>query len=191
MQLKLIRWSTAFIAFASCSLAYAHPGHGSGALDGFAHPLLGIDHLLAMLAVGVWASRQDGHGKWMIPASFMLIMLLAAGVGMAGVALPAVESGIATSLLLLGLLLAFSVKLKPAIGTMLVAIFAVFHGHAHGVEMPASAAPWLYALGFMLATGLLHGLGIWLSRGLRQDGWLLRAVGAAVAAAGCWILAAA
>lgn len=190
MSLKLSRLLAAALAVASSSLAYAHPGHADGALAGFAHPLLGWDHLLAMLAVGVWASRQDGRAKWTIPASFMLIMLLAASAGMAGMALPAVESGIATSLLLLGLLLAFSVKLEPAAGTLLVALFAVFHGHAHGMEIPASATPWLHAGGFTLATGLLHGLGMWLGKSLRPDGWLLRAVGTGVAATGCWLLAA-
>ncbi len=190
MALKIARLTTALIAFASCGLAYAHPGHGSGAWAGFTHPLLGFDHLLAMLAVGAWASRQEGHTKWMIPASFLLVMLVAAGAGMAGVALPEVESGIATSMLLLGLLLVFSVKLKPAIGVLLATIFAIFHGHAHGMEMPAYAAPWLYALGFTLATALLQGLGLWFGQTLGRNGRLLRAAGAAVAATGCWMLAA-
>ncbi len=160
MRTKFIRWCIALMPIAFCSMAYAHPGHTNGAMAGIIHPLLGLDHLFAMLAVGVWAAQLGGRAKWLLPTSFVTLMALAGSMGMAGIALPMVESGIATSVLLLGLLIAFSVKVTPALGAGIVGLFAVFHGYAHGVEMPLLGSPWQYGFGFVVSTTVLHGLGL-------------------------------
>ena len=116
MNSKSIRWCIALMSVAFSGVANAHPGHGGGLMAGIAHPLFGLDHLLAMAAVGVWAFQLDGRAKWLVPASFVALMAVAGGVGMAGIPLPMVEIGIATSVLILGLLITFSVRVTPAIG---------------------------------------------------------------------------
>lgn len=189
MHTNFTRWCIALSAITFCSIANAHSGHTNGAMAGMVHPLLGLDHLLAMLAVGVWAAQLGGRAKWLVPASFVALMALAGSVGMAGIALPMVESGIATSVLLLGLLIAFSVKVTPALGASIVALFAVFHGYAHGVEMPLLGTPWQYGFGFVVSTALLHGLGLQFGRGLHKQALWLRAAGALVAASGAWMMA--
>lgn len=190
MRTNFTRWCIALTAITFCSIADAHPGHGSGTMAGIAHPLLGLDHLLAMLAVGVWAAQLGGRAKWLVPASFVALMVLAGSVGMTSIALPMVESGIATSVLLLGLLIAFSVNVTPALGASIVGLFAVFHGYAHGAEMPPLGTSWQYGFGFVLATAALHGLGLLLGRRLHKQGLWLRATGALVAASGVWMMAA-
>lgn len=184
MYTRLTQPFVVLAAMLFCGTAYAHPGHGNGYLAGIAHPLLGLDHLLAMLAVGVWASQLGGRAMWIVPASFVALMGLAAGLGMSGVALPMVEGGIATSLLLLGLLVAFSVKVSPILSATIVGLFAVFHGFAHGTELPALGAPWQYGVGFVVSTIALHGVGLLLGRRLRRQQLWLRAAGWVVAASG-------
>lgn len=189
MRTSLLRCCTALALLASCGAAVAHPGHAEGIAAGMLHPLLGLDHLLAMAAVGIWAAQLGGRARWALPASFVTLMALAGAAGMAGRALPMVESGIATSVLLLGLLIAFSVTVTPMLGAAIVAVFAVFHGYAHGAEMPATASAWQFAAGFMLATAALHGLGLLIGlRGQGQARWL-RATGAVVAASGLYLMA--
>lgn len=190
MSSKSIRIAAGAAAFAVCNLAAAHPGHAHDAAAGLLHPLLGADHLLAMLAVGVWACQLGGRARWLLPASFLTLMALAGGAGMAGIALPMVEGGIAASLLALGLLIAFSVRLPAAAGAGLTALFAIFHGYAHGAEMPAAGAALQYAFGFLLSTAVLHGCGLLLGAGLRQRATWLRAAGLALAAGGAWMMAA-
>lgn len=147
------------LCFASPALA--HPGHESVSfLSGFSHPFGGLDHLLAMLALGLYAMSQTQARSWLLPAGFVLTMLLGAGLGAIGVALPAVEAGIATSVLVFGLLIALVVRLPLAASLPLVSLFALFHGHAHHAEMGGSTLM-SYALGFALATALLHAAG-WL-----------------------------
>ena len=190
MQSNFVRWCITLTALAFSSMAYAHPGHMNNAMAGLVHPFLGIDHLLAMVAVGVWASQLGGRARWMLPASFVAIMGLSGSIGIAGVALPMVESGIATSVLLLGLLIAFSVKMKPALGAGLIGLFAVFHGYAHGVEMPGLSTPWQYGIGFMLATAVLHGIGLLLGSGMHHQRALwFRAIGALLITSGTWMVA--
>lgn len=154
------RSALAALALATASgAAFAHPGHESASFfTGFAHPLGGLDHLLAMLAVGLYAAHQPGATRWMLPAGFVLAMLAGAGLGALGVALPAVEAGIAASVLVLGLLIALAARLPLAASLPLVAAFALFHGHAHHAEM-GGASLVTYATGFALATALLHGAG--------------------------------
>ena len=173
----------------SIGSALAHaPGAGAAGLAaGFAHPLLGLDHVMAMVAVGLWASQLGGRALWLVPASFVGVM--AAGAALAHVtALPAVELGIAGSLLVLGALVATAARLPVALGAVIVGAFALFHGHTHGTEMPAASL--LYAAGFVAATALLHGLGVATGLYWRSTaaGWIVRAGGAAVAATGLVLL---
>jgi urease accessory protein len=184
MHTKVIRLSVALITLACCGIAHAHPGHGQGYLAGMAHPLIGLDHLIAMVAVGFWASQLGARAAWVVPASFVALMSLGAGMGMAGTVLPFVESSIATSILVLGLLIAFSVKVGPGLGGIIVGFFALFHGVAHGTEMPALTVPWQYGLGFVAATSVLLALGLGLGRTLCKQRHWLHALGFLVAAAG-------
>jgi urease accessory protein len=192
MSSKLVRWCIALISIASCGIAQAHPGHVSGAasslLAGLAHPLLGIDHLLVMVAVGAWAFQLGGRAIWLVPASFVALMSVAAGAGMAGVAMAHVEIGIAGSLLVLGLLVALSIRVQPALAAAVVALFAMFHGTAHGIEMPVLGMAWQYGIGFIVTTAALHGLGLWLARCVDRR-WL-RVTGAIAAIGGVWMVAA-
>lgn len=163
------RSALAAVALATASgAAFAHPGHESASFfTGFAHPLGGLDHLLAMLAVGLYAAHQPGATRWMLPAGFVLAMLAGAGLGALGVALPAVEAGIAASVLVLGLLIALAARLPLAASLPLVAAFALFHGHAHHAEMGCTSLV-TYATGFALATALLHGAGYAIARWMPQ-----------------------
>jgi urease accessory protein len=143
------------------SVASAHPGHGEDGslLSGFIHPLGGIDHLLAMTAVGLFAAHLGGRALWAVPTTFVAVMALG-GVFGAGVSLPFTETAIALSVLVFGFVI-FSGMTPPVLAAMaLVGIFAAFHGHAHGAEMPVGVSAVVYGFGFMIATALLHGLGI-------------------------------
>lgn len=141
--------------------AYAHPGHPSaGFAGGLAHPFLGVDHLLAMIAIGLWAAQQGGRALWAVPAAFVSAMGLGGALAWSGVGLPHVESAIALSVLGLGLLIATRYKASVTTGIAVAGVFALFHGYAHGLEMPQTVSPVLYALGFVLATMSLHGVGI-------------------------------
>jgi len=163
------RSALAAVVLATASgAALAHPGHESASFfTGFTHPLGGLDHLLAMLAVGLYAARQPGATRWMLPAGFVLAMLAGAGLGAIGVALPAVEAGIAASVLVFGLLIALAARLPLTVSLPLVAAFALFHGHAHHAEM-GGASLVTYAAGFALATSLLHGAGYAIARWMPQ-----------------------
>jgi urease accessory protein len=141
------------------ALAHTHGAAGAGFGAGFTHPFLGLDHLAAMVAVGVWAAQSGWRPVWSVPLAFMTVMALGALLAFAGVALPGVEAGIAASLLVLGLLVAAAVRLPLVTGAIIAGVFAVFHGHAHGTEIPQALAPWLYVSGFLLATGQLHATG--------------------------------
>jgi urease accessory protein len=145
--------------------AAAHPGHGahSGFVSGFFHPILGLDHVIAMLAVGLWAARLGGASVWVLPVVFPLVMAFGAALGLMGVALPAVEAGIALSGVVLGLIIAVALRAPVAVAAAIVGGFAVFHGHAHGTELPGGVGVSGYALGFLMGTGLLHLAGIGLA----------------------------
>jgi urease accessory protein len=160
--------------------------HGAGLEQGLAHPFAGIDHLLAMVAVGLWAAQRGGRALWAVPLAFVAMMAAGGALGLAGATLPLVETGIAGSLVVLGLIVALSLRLPLATAMAVVGVFAVFHGHAHGTELPEAAAPLGYAAGFVLATAALHGLGIAAGLALRRPAGraLVRASGAGVALAG-------
>ncbi|NWA00513.1 HupE/UreJ family protein [Pseudomonas gingeri] len=173
------------------ALAFAHPGHGdSGLLAGVEHPIGGIDHLLAMLAVGLWAAQQQGAARWALPCTFVGTMLLGGVFGFEGLQLPALESGIAASVLALGLAVALVVRPPLSLAIGATALFALFHGVAHGLELPEMSSPWAYAAGFVMATATLHALGYAVVRVLPQAAApLVRLAGAASAATGVWLLA--
>ncbi len=175
-------------------VALAHTtGETDGLMSGIAHPYSGLDHMLAMIAVGLWAAQQSWrHAFWQIPAAFVLMMAAGAVLGYTGMPLPQVEAGIAASVLVLGLVVALALQVPSWASIALVATFALFHGHAHGTEAAAGSFV-TYLLGFTLATASLHALGVafaWLTQ-RRWGERLLRASGAATAAAGVWFLIAA
>jgi urease accessory protein len=153
--------------------AMAHTGHGGSFPSGLAHPFSGLDHLLAMFAVGLYAARQAGAARWLLPAGFVAAMLGGAALGAAGLALPLVEAGIAASVLVFGLLIAFIVRLPIAAALPLVTAFALIHGHAHHAEM-GGGSPMTYAAGFAIATGVLHAAGYALARWTPEAGWAKR-----------------
>jgi urease accessory protein len=163
---------------------------GSGFLSGLQHPLFGLDHLFAMLAVGIWGAQMGGRRVWSLPVTFPLIMALGAIIGMAGVVLPAVEAGIAISVVALGLSIAFAWRPPEIVALLLVAVFAICHGYAHGLELPDAADPAAYAAGFVIATGVIHlfGIGIGLVVGRVYRGRVSRGLGVAIAAAGVYFL---
>lgn len=176
------------------SVAFAHTGdHATGLAHGFAHPITGLDHILAMVMVGVFAWQLGGRAVWLVPATFVAVMALGGALGMAGVGVPFVEIGIALSVVILGAVVAFGVKAPIAAAMALVGVFAVFHGHAHGMEMPADAAGLTYGIGFMLGTALLHiggiAIGFVIGRLAERNGpAVTRAAGALVGVAGVGIL---
>jgi urease accessory protein len=172
--------------------AFAHSGHEHvGVLAGLAHPVFGLDHLLAMLAVGLWAAQQSGAVRWALPLTFVASMLLGGLFGFAGMQLPLMETGIAGSVLAFGLLVAVAVRLPMALALGLTALFALTHGVAHGLELPALVSSWSYALGFVIATAALHAGGYLMVRMLPQAAapLLLRLAGGASALTGVWLLA--
>jgi urease accessory protein len=189
MQLRKTLFAIAL--FLSPALAFAHGGHDhSGLLAGVAHPITGLDHLLAMLAVGLWAAQQSGTARWALPGTFVATMLVGGLLGFAGVQIPLMETGIAGSVLAFGLLVAVAARLPMALSIGLTALFALTHGVAHGLELPDLASPWGYAAGFVAATATLHGLGYLVVRHLpRAAAPLVRITGAASAGAGVWLLA--
>ena len=178
-------------------MALAHTGHGdaNGLMHGFIHPITGIDHVLVMIAVGVLAAHIGGRALWLVPLSFVGVMAVAGTLGMAGVRVPLAEVGIALSVIVLGLALAVRLGLPVLATTALVGSFAVFHGYVHGAEMPAVASGFLYALGFVAATVLLHTVGLSLGLLTRHHGAtlsrrLVQAGGGAMALFGIAALAA-
>ncbi len=176
----------------SPALALAHPGHDhAGVMSGIAHPIVGLDHLLAMVAVGLWAAQQTGQARWALPLTFVATMLLGGLIGFAGFDMPLMETGIAGSVLALGLLVALAVRPPLAVAAGLTALFALSHGVAHGLELPALSSPWGYAAGFVAATAALHGIAYAVARTLpRVAAPLVRLAGAASALTGAWLLAA-
>jgi urease accessory protein len=142
--------------------ALAHVGVGSTSefMHGFMHPLSGLDHQLAMILVGIFAYQLGGRALWLVPLTFVGVMAFGGFLGVMGVPVPFVEVGIALSVIVLGTIVAFGVKAPVAVAMAVIALFAIFHGHAHGSEMPLDTSGFEYAVGFMMATALLHASGI-------------------------------
>ncbi|HEY5892197.1 MAG TPA: HupE/UreJ family protein [Chthoniobacterales bacterium] len=177
------------------SLAQAHPGHGAHThfLDGFAHPINGLDHILAMIAVGIFAVQRGGRAIWAVPAAFVTAMAFGGILGMSHFTLPMVETGILLSVPVLGILIALVLakKLPLWVGILTVATSAIFHGYAHGAEMPVHASGFQFAAGFLIATAALHASGIAFGLLVGRFGQiqLIRVAGASIAVlgAGLWI----
>jgi len=166
--------------------ALAHTGShaASGFADGFAHPFGGLDHMLAMVAVGLFATVLGGRALWAVPASFVFMMLIGGNMGFMGIGIPAAEAGIAASVVILGAVLAAGSRCLISVAMVLSGMFAIFHGYAHGTEMPTEAAAALYCLGFVSATALLHGAGLAIGLIFGQRQMIHRLAGAGISVAG-------
>ena len=180
------------LTFCLPAVACAHSASGTvgGLVSGFTHPLGGLDHIVAMVAVGLWGAFLGGRAMWTLPVVFPVVMAVGGALGVVGVELPGVETGIALSGVVLGVMVALAARPPLWVAAVLVGIFAVFHGHAHGTELPPGHSGMLYSAGFVAATGALHAVGIGI--GLLQR-WpagriALRGAGAAVAGAGLYFL---
>ena len=182
----------ALLTLVPLTSALAHTGVGvaSGLQSGFLHPITGFDHLAAMVAVGLWGAQLRNPAIWVLPITFPLVMAVGGLLGVSGVPLPLTEPVVALSGIALGLLIALHVRLPLVVAMLVVGIFAVFHGYAHGRELPEAADPTAYAVGFVVATGLLHlcgiviGLLIMWPVGARA----VRACGAAIGCVGAYFL---
>ena len=169
----------------------AHTGVGAvhDLLHGVQHPLTGLDHIAAMLAAGLWAAQRGGRAIWLVPLAFVSVMAVGGVLGMMAISIPFVEQGIVASVLVLGVLIAAAVRLPLVASMILVGLFALFHGHAHGAEMPATAAGLAYGFGFIMATVCLHGIGIGLGVVAKRFGTerLVRYGGSAIAVCGIYL----
>ena len=188
----MLRIALAFALLLSPLLGVAHEvtDMGRGFVSGFMHPLLGLDHVLAMVAVGIWGAQLGRPAIWVLPVAFPLMMAFGGVLGVLGLPFPGVEVGIASSALVLGGLVALRKQISLPVAMVVVGIFALCHGHAHGTEIPEAANPATFALGFVLATGLLHtvGIGLGLFNGFRRGVQLLRAGGGLIALGGLYYL---
>ena len=170
------------------SPAFAHiGGHAGGFTNGLAHPFYGLDHVLAMVAVGLWASQLGRPAVWLLPLTFPVVMVMGAVVGWSGVTLPWLETGIAATVIALGAVIAFALRPSVAVSAALIGLFALFHGFEHGATLPPHGTPLLYGAGFVLATLLLHAVGLGLGLLVRYP-VALRMAGGAIAAIGVVLL---
>lgn len=191
MQIRLLpALFAALLGLCFSQAVWAHTGAdlGGGFGAGFSHPILGYDHLLAMLAVGIWGAFLGAPAIWALPVVFPLVMAAGAIAGIAGLPLPGVEWGIALSVIALGAMIALAARPPLAVCAAMVAVFAIFHGFAHGQELPSDSSAFAFAAGFVVATGLIHLLGIAIGLLIRLPAGaaILRTGGAAIALAGCY-----
>ena len=173
------------------AFAHVEQGQAAGFLTGLKHPWSGLDHVLAMIAVGLWGAQLGNPALWLLPVTFPMMMSIGAVMGLIGMGLPGVEIGIALSSLLLGGMVMGEARPKLAAAVLLVGFFAVFHGHAHGTELPPGQSGLLYSMGFVIATGCLHGMGIGIGLVHRWPAGrlVLRGAGAFIAGMGMFFLA--
>jgi urease accessory protein len=170
--------------------AHVESGAAGGFLSGLAHPISGLDHVIAMVAVGLWGAQLGLPALWVLPVAFPMMMAFGGVLGLIGAPLPGVEIGIAASAIVLGALVLAAVRLPLAAALIIVAVFAIFHGHAHGTELAPDEDAMLYSIGFVIATGLLHaiGIGIGVMQRWTTGRFVLRGAGALVLCGGLWFL---
>jgi urease accessory protein len=183
---------TAFLLVSQTAAAHITQGSMGGFGSGFEHPLAGADHFLAMFAVGIWGTQLGGRSVWTLPVTFPLVMTLGGLAGMLGLALPYVELWIALSILTLGSAILVAWRPPEVVALLVIAVFAICHGYAHGVELPRAADPADYAIGFVIATGLIHLLGIGVGLGLSKpyQGGLAKGLGGLIGVGGIYFLGA-
>lgn len=172
------------------AFAHVQKGEAAGFLSGLKHPISGLDHVLAMVAVGLWGAQLGAPAIWVLPVAFPMVMAFGGMLGLIGVPLPGIEYGIAASAILLGVAVMFELRPPLAIAAAIVAIFAIFHGHAHGTELPRGQSGLLYSMGFVIATGCLHAVGITIGT-VHRWGWgqkFLRLAGAVVTMGGVFFM---
>jgi urease accessory protein len=179
-----------YLLFTPSAHAHVQQGQAVSFVTGLEHPWSGLDHVLAMIAVGLWGAQLGNPAIWILPITFPLMMSLGAMMGLLGIPLPGIEIGIAVSAIVLGMMVLGEVRPKLAVAVILVGCFAVFHGHAHGTELPAGQSGMLYSMGFVIATGCLHGIGIVIGLIHRWPigNLALRGSGAFIAAMGVFFL---
>ncbi len=174
------------------SIAAAHPISDitdGGYLAGMLHPFAGIDHLLAMVAIGLWAATLGGSAVWRVPGAFVTMLIAGAVIGMSGVHLVEVEPVIALSVLLLGLAITFTLRVSTSVGVFVAGMFSFFHGYSHGLELSEMTSGYMYLVGIGLSSIALHIIGIGLGITLKRSIWLLRSSGVVIAGAGMWLVA--
>jgi len=182
--------SILFLVATASAQAHSEGGEAGGFISGFTHPLFGADHIVAMVAVGLWGAFLGAPAVWLLPVIFPTVMAFGGALGVMGVPLPAIETGIALSGVVLGMMVLLASKPPIWVAAVLVGIFAIFHGHAHGTELPTSANPMTYSIGFVISTGLLHLSGIALGL-LTRFPWgipLVRGCGGVIACVGLGFL---
>ena len=180
------------LLFIASSTALAHTGEGitGGFMSGFLHPIAGFDHVTAMVAVGILGAFLGRPAIWVLPVVFPLVMAFGGVLGIMGIHIPHIETGIAVSSVVLGLIIALALKMPLWVAAILVAVFSIFHGHAHGTELPNAANPLSYSVGFVVSTGLLHLAGIAIGELIRWPTGVIiaRAIGGIIALAGVGFL---
>lgn len=189
-RVLLVALASALSLWPSLVRAHSEQGRAEGLLAGLQHPVSGLDHVLAMISVGLWGAQLGAPAVWLLPVTFPMVMAFGGMLGLAGVALPGAEVGIALSGILLGFAVLSEWRPPLLVAAAMVGFFAVFHGHAHGTELPAGADGVLYSVGFVVATGTLHAVGIGIGA-IHRWTWgrvALRAAGAVVASAGMYFL---
>jgi urease accessory protein len=159
-QYRFLAITLMLLSFAGAASAHETTGVAGGFVSGLLHPVLGWDHVVAMVAVGLWGAFLGNPAIWILPVVFPLVMAFGGALGVMGVPVPAVETGIAASAVVLGAMVAFAARPPIWVAAVIVGAFAIFHGHAHGTELPNAANPLAYSLGFVISTGLLHLCGI-------------------------------
>lgn len=179
-----------WLVFTPSAHAHVQQAQAVSFVTGLEHPWSGLDHILAMVAVGLWGAQLGNPAIWILPITFPLVMSLGAMMGLLGIPLPGIEIGIAVSAIVLGTMILGEVRPKLAVAAILVGCFAIFHGHAHGTELPAGQSGLLYSMGFVIATGCLHGIGILIGLIHRWPAGklALRGSGAFIAAMGFFFL---
>ena len=187
---KCVALAVTILLWARVVEAHIQKGEAAGFLSGVRHPISGLDHVLAMIAVGLWGAQLGAPAIWLLPVAFPMVMAFGGMMGLMGIPLPGAEIGIAASAILLGSAVLFELRPRLFVAASLVGFFAIFHGYAHGTELPPGQSGLLYSIGFVIATGGLHGVGITIGL-IHRWGWgekVVRLAGAGVAVAGLLFL---